>query len=100
MTRHVRSRRVTFIRPFVLVGLKGVQPSGTYSVETRDERVGFWWFLRANLTSTSIRVCRNPGVAGVLQTVNIDPLNLADALVRDVAPAEMPTDTDAGHKAC
>jgi len=70
------------------MGLEGVQPSGTYSVETRKEHVGFFSFLNAKRTSTWIRVCRNPGIAGVLQVVNIDPLDLAAALMRDAVPAE------------
>lgn len=88
MTTHTRSKRVTFLRPFVLKALEGVQPSGTYSVETRDGHNRFLPFLEANRTSTWIRVCRNPGIAGVLQVVNIDPLDLAAALVRDSALAE------------
>jgi hypothetical protein len=79
---------VTFLRPFILDGLEGVQPSGTYSVETRQEDAGFFSFFKAKSTSTWIRVCRNPGISGVLQVVNIDPLDLAAALVRDTALAE------------
>jgi hypothetical protein len=88
MTTRKRSKRVTFLRPFVLKALEGVQPSGTYSVETRDDHTRFLPFLEANRTSTWIRVCRRPGIAGVLQVVNIDPLDLAAALVRDAALAE------------
>jgi hypothetical protein len=65
-----------------------VQPSGTYSVETRQEDAGFFSFLKANRTSTWIRVCRNPGIAGVLNMVKIDPLDLQAALVRDTMPVE------------
>jgi hypothetical protein len=79
---------MTFLHPFVLKGLEGVQPSGSYSVETRDERTGFFSYFFADRTSTWIRVCRNPGIAGVLQVVNIDPFDLAAALVRDAALAE------------
>jgi hypothetical protein len=88
MTTRTRENRVTFLRPFVLKALKGVQPSGTYSVETRDEHNRFLPFLKANRTSTWIRVCRNPGIAGALHVVNIDPLDLAAALMRDAVLAE------------
>lgn len=88
MTTRTRSKRVTFLRPIILDGLEGVQPSGTYSVETRQEDAGSFSFFKATYTSTWIRVCRNPGIAGVLQVVNIDPLDLAAALVRDTALAE------------
>ncbi len=88
MTMRAPDTRVTFTRPFVLKGLEGVQPAGTYGVETREERAGFFSFLYGKRTSTWIRVCRNPGIAGDLQIVNIDPLDLAAALMRDAAPAE------------
>lgn len=79
----VSNKRVKFWKPFILEGLQGVQPSGTYSVETRDERTGFFSFLDAKRMSTWIRICRNPGIDGVLQIVKIDPLDLQTALVRD-----------------
>lgn len=88
MTLRKSNRRVTFLRPFILDGLEGVQPSGTYSVETRQEDAGFFPFLKAKSTSTWIRVCRNPGIAGVLNTVKIDPLDLQTALVRDTMLVE------------
>ena len=83
------SKRATFIRPFVLKGLVDVQPSGTYSVETHEVHTGFLSFPKAKRMSTWIRVCRNPGIAGVLQMVNVDPLDLAAALMRDAVPAEI-----------
>jgi len=86
MTTRTREKRVTFLRPFVLEALQGVQPSGTYSVETRDELNRFLPFLKANRTSTWIRICRDPGLAGFLQFVNIDPLDLAAAESRDSMP--------------
>lgn len=87
MTGRVRSQRVTFIRPFILEGLEGVQPPGTYSVETHEEPTGFFSLFRVpKQTSTSIRVCRNHGLAGVLQLVGIDPLDLSAAQIRDAMP--------------
>lgn len=83
MTTQTRSKRVTFLRTFMLKALEGVQPAGTYSVETRQEYNRFLPFLGTNRTSTWIRICRNPGIGGVLQVVNIDPLDLAAALMRD-----------------
>lgn len=83
MTIRARNKRVTFMRPFTLEGLEGVHPCGTYSVETRDERTGPFSFLNGKRTSTWIRICRNPGIGGVLTMVNIDPLNLAAALSQD-----------------
>ena len=86
MTVRVRSQRVTFIRPFILEGLEGVQPSGTYSVETSEELTGFFLLFSTKQRSTCIRVCQNHGIAGVLQMVNIDPLDLSAAQMRDAMP--------------
>jgi hypothetical protein len=83
MTLRASNKRVKFLKPFILEGLQGVQPSGTYSVETRDERTGLFSLFDAKRMSTWIRICRTPGIAGVLQIVNIDPLDLQAALVRD-----------------
>ena len=88
MITGTRSKRVTFNRPFALKGLKEAQPSGTYSVETREEPAAFFSFLEAKRTSTWIRVCRQPGIAGVLQMVSIDPFDLTATLLRDAAPTE------------
>ena len=98
MTMRAHDKRVTFMRPFALKGLEGMQPSGTYSVETHEDHAGFFSFLKAKRTSTWIRICRNPGIGGVLRMVNIDPFDLSDALIRDQAPAETLADTDAGQK--
>lgn len=86
MTMRTRSKRVTFKQPFLLKGLEGVQPSGTYSVETRDEQNRFLPFLKTNRTSTWIRICRNSGFGGVLKFVHINPIDLAAALMRDAEP--------------
>jgi len=87
LTFGTSNKRVTFIQPFVLKGLDGVQPSGTYSVGTGLRPVGLFSFFKGMRASTWIRVCRNPGTAGVLQLANIDPLDLAAALIRDAVPA-------------
>jgi hypothetical protein len=87
MATHARSNRITFTRSFVLKGLDGRHPPGTYSLETREKRPGFLWFLPGKRSSTWIQICRNWGIDGVLQMVNIDPLDLAAALKRDAVPA-------------
>ncbi|MDH3228465.1 MAG: hypothetical protein OEN55_01615 [Alphaproteobacteria bacterium] len=89
MTMRTHNERVTFMRPFALEGLEGVQPSGTYSVETREAHAGFFSLLGAKRTSKRIRVWRNHGFAGALQIVTVDPLELSAALVRDAVPIEV-----------
>ena len=87
MTLAVTNKRVKFVKPFFLEGLQGEQPSGTYRVETRNERTGFFALFKAKQTSTWIRVCRNYGIGGILQIVNVDSLDLANALERAVIMA-------------
>jgi hypothetical protein len=83
----MRSKRVTFRRPFVLKGLEDQQPSGTYSVDTLSNRWVRFPFLKAKRGPTWIRICRNPGIGGVVETIRIDSLDLAAALMRDALPA-------------
>lgn len=66
MIIRARNRRVTFKRPFALEGLEGVDRSGTYSVETRDECTGLFSILNAKRASTRLRICRNPGICVLL----------------------------------
>ena len=86
MTGRPRDKRVTFIRPFELKGLDGMQPSGTYSVATHEEGGGLFPLFGAKRISTWLRVCRNPGIAGAVEHVNIDPHELTAALMRDTLP--------------
>jgi hypothetical protein len=88
MAMRAPDTRVTFIRPFVLKGLPGVQPAGTYSVELDKKPADAFSLLGMKRTSTWIRICRNFGTSGVLQLAQIDPLDLAAALIRDTALTE------------
>jgi hypothetical protein len=81
-------KRITFVRPFVLKGLVGVQPAGTYSVETGERSAEFVSLPGAKLTAIWIRIWKNFGTAGVLDLAKFDPLDLAAALIRDAIPAE------------
>ncbi len=83
-----RTDRVAFRRPFVLNGMKGPQPPGTYSVETHDERSGILSFLYGERRSTWMLICRDHGIGGILKSVGIDPSDLAAALKRDALPPE------------
>lgn len=87
-TLQVPDKRVTFVRPFVLKGLDGMQPSGTYRVEAGARREGFLSFLMGHRTKKSKRGSGNQRTVGVLRTGNIDPLDLAVVLIRDALAAE------------
>ena len=84
----VRTDRVAFRRPFVLDGLSGIQPPGTYSVETHDERSAFLSLFFGKQSSTWMRISRNHGIGGILKSVELDPIDLAAALTRDALPPE------------
>jgi hypothetical protein len=75
--------RVTFNRPFRLVGVPGVQSAGTYSVEVRDERTGWRNFLKSAVPSTWIRVNHGHGLGGKLTIHRVQANDLAEALRRD-----------------
>ena len=49
-------RTVTFRRPFALRGLEGVQPAGTYEVETDEELLEQLSFPVWHRTATTIRL--------------------------------------------
>jgi len=89
MARQKENRRVTFKSPFTLSGVDGVIPSGSYSVETRNEAKGLFSFLKTSRTSTWIRISRNHGISGILQAIKIDPTELSIALKSDTELSEV-----------
>jgi hypothetical protein len=88
MTTRTTSRTATFEHPFFLRGMSAMQPAGSYTVDTDEERldtasgsayrrVGSWIWLPAGAA--------NPGMA---QMLSIDPVELAAALVVDGRQAQ------------
>ena len=74
---------VTFSRPFSLVDVDGIQPAGTYRVQTVDVALENFSVLGYRRVSTTIEL---PGVGAAgsrRQVVTIDPLELDAALKRD-----------------
>ena len=78
-TRTVR-KTVTFTRPFVLAGIEGMQPAGTYDVDTDEETIDDISFLAWRRVATMIHLRKD----GAMQVYPIDPLALAASLLRDV----------------
>jgi len=91
MTRTI-TKTVTFERPFAMSGLDGVQPAGTYSVETDEELIASLSFTAYRRTATWLRLLgRREGTepsAGLSEVVAIDPAELERALTRDAALGE------------
>ncbi|GLR82999.1 hypothetical protein [Azospirillum oryzae] len=84
------TRTVTFTRPFELSGMDGVQPAGSYVVETDEELIDSLSFPVYRRTATWIHLPhvdgRSNGGSGMAQTALIDP----DELDRILASAETP----------
>ena len=81
MTIRTTKSRVTFNRPFSLKGVDGVQPPGSYEVET-DEEV-----IEGNERTVYRRVATilYLSAGGTTVSCTIDPDDLAAALARDAA---------------
>jgi hypothetical protein len=88
MTVRTTSRTVTFAHPFNLSGTEGVQPAGTYTVETDEELIEPSSFLAYRRISTLMRLpVRTTGMV-LTQIVETNPVELTAALARDAQPGE------------
>jgi hypothetical protein len=79
------------LQPFSLADIDGIQPAGTYRVQTVDVSLDNLSFLTYRRISTTIEL---PGVGGTAssrrQVMTIDPLELEAALTRDRAGNRIP----------
>lgn len=78
-------KTVTFSHPFVLPGIDGAQPAGTYTVETDEELVEGLSFPVYRRVATVILLPSPPGGTGLFQAATIDPLDLERAEQADAA---------------
>lgn len=77
---------VTFKRPFNLSGFDGVQPAGSYSVETDEELLDGVSFPAYRRMATMMQLEGNAiSRGGVIQVAVIDPKQLEAALAVDAA---------------
>lgn len=86
MFSRTNRKTVTFSHPFVLTGIDGVQPAGTYTVETDEELVDGLSFPVYRRVATVILLPVSAGGAGLVQAATIDPLDLERAEQADAAP--------------
>lgn len=84
MTRTL-TQTVTFTKPFILAEMDETQPAGTYTVETDEELLEGLSFYAFRRIQTLLHLHVKAGRPGIMQTVNIDPKGLEDALSRDLA---------------
>ena len=83
MTTRTTRQSVTFRRPFSVSGAEGVQPAGTYIVETDEELLEGLSFPAYHRIATSIILPVRGGGSGSYQVVRIDPAELEEAQRRD-----------------
>lgn len=89
---------VTFRRPFRLGGFDEVLPAGAYSIETDEELLEGISFAAYRRILTLMHLHAEPGHPGVERLLTVDPKELDEALQRDQALAEMPSDAVAAQK--
>jgi hypothetical protein len=83
MTVRTTTKSVTFRHPFSLKGADGLQPAGTYAVETEEETVPALSCLAYRCLCTTMTLSSRYGGAVVRQVVTIDPADLEAAQARD-----------------
>lgn len=81
MNRRTNRKTVTFARPFSLRGIDGVQPAGTYTVETEEELIEALSFPANRRVETVIFLPSRPGGTG--QVATVDPREPEAALAGD-----------------
>ena len=94
MTERVTRKTVSFRHPFVLAGVEGEHPAGTYVVETTEEPIGGLSFIAYRRVSTTIVLTSRQFGPASRQVVTIDPLDLDAALKRDAAKGALPERAD------
>ena len=76
---------VTFSHPFSLADVAGLQPAGTYRIQTVDVTLDNLSFLAYRRVSTTIELPAVGTAGSRRMVVAIDPLELEVALKRDLA---------------
>ncbi len=95
MSERVTHSAVTSLHAFTLRDLDGLQPPGTYLIETVEEPLDTMSFLAYRRVSTTITLPA-VGAAGLRrQVVTVDPDELRAALARDALA--MASDGDAAR---
>jgi hypothetical protein len=84
MSARTTSRNVIFRRAFSLQGVDGMQPPGTYAVETDEEQIPGLSFLAYRRMTTTITLPFRNGGGVARQVSTIDPADLESALARDL----------------
>jgi len=85
---------VTFSHPFSLADIDGLQPAGTYRIQTVDVSLDSLSFLAFRRVSTTIELPCVGSDSARRQVVTVDPLELEAALERDSSAKSGHTQND------
>jgi hypothetical protein len=85
MTERITRSSVTFLHNFVMRDMDGVQPPGTYLIETVEDPLETLSFLAYRRVATTITLPAIGVVSRRRQVVSIDPDELQAALARDTS---------------
>ena len=90
MPERIKTEQVTFLHPFSLPGVEGLQEPGTYTVETIEEAIeGLSMVAYRRMSTTIILPSPQYGYAS-RQAVAIDPNDLETARKKDAEKARQP----------
>ncbi len=78
--------QVTFVKPFTLVGIDGVQPPGCYAVSLEEEQLDVLSFVGWRQIAATLQLKRG----GSTEYAAINMQDLRDALLRDSAQSSDP----------
>lgn len=90
MTIRTAHRTVTFTRPFKLDGVDGMQPAGSYQVDTDEESIDSLTFIAWRRVGTTIHLPRD----GAVSAYRIDPVDLDVTLLHDAGLTVRPVSPD------
>ena len=85
MNPRTSRKTVTFTRSFSLRGIDGVQPPGTYTVETDEELIEGLSFAAWRRAATRIFLPSSSAGAAWRQVAEVDPLRLQATMERDAS---------------
>ena len=85
MISRATTRTVIFRHPFMIEGLDGWQPAGSYVIEMEEELLQELSFPVWRRQHTAIRLPHRPGASVTEQVATVDPRAIDAALATDAA---------------
>jgi hypothetical protein len=85
MATRTTETTVTFVHPFTLSSVDGIQPAGTYCLTTDEEQLPGLSFDAFRRFATLLHLPADPRPDSTRHVVQVDPQELAEALAADAA---------------